>query len=126
MIKLVYCLRRRPDLSFEQFSRYWATEHAALVRRHAPALGILRYVQCHATAHDANVELRGNRGLLEPYDGIAEIYFESLEALAKANLTKQAQSAQVELTADEDRFLDRSRSSLFIVNERVVIGAPTT
>ena len=122
MIKLVYCLRRLPTLSFEQFSHYWMTEHAALVRRHAPTLGILRYVQCHATAREANAELRSNRNLLEPYDGVAEIYFQSLEALAKANLSKEAQAAQQELTADEDRFLDRSRSSLFIANENVVIG----
>lgn len=125
MIKLVYCLRRIPALSFEQFSRYWSTEHAALVRRHAPILGILRYVQCHATAHEANAELRVNRKLLEPYDGVAEIYFESFEALAKANLSEQARDAQDELVADEDRFLDRARSSLFIASENVVIGAPT-
>jgi len=125
MIKLIYCLRRLPELSFEQFSLYWRSDHAVLVRRHAPALGVIRYVQCHATAHDSNAELRANRNLLEPYDGVAEIYFESLEALAKGNLSKEAQVAQRELTADEDHFLDRSRSSLFITNENVVIGAPT-
>jgi uncharacterized protein (TIGR02118 family) len=125
VIKLVYCLRRLRSLSFEQFSHYWRTEHAALVLRHAPTLGVLRYVQCHATAHDANAALQSNRALLDPYDGVAEIYFESLEALEQANLSEQAQAAQRELTADEDRFLDRSRSSLFIVKENVVIGAPT-
>jgi hypothetical protein len=29
------------------------------------------------------------------------------------------------LTEDEDKFIDRSRSSLFIANEHVIIGAPT-
>jgi uncharacterized protein (TIGR02118 family) len=125
MIKLVYCLRRLPALSFERFSHYWSNEHAALVRRHAAALGIFRYVQCHATAHEANSELRINRNLHEPFDGVAEIYFESLEALAKANLSDEARAAQDQLVADEDRFIDRSRSSLFIAQENIVIGAPT-
>jgi hypothetical protein len=126
MIKLVYCLRRLPTLSAAQFSGYWAGAHADLVRHHAPTLGIVRYVQSHAIAPEANAMLQAQRSLLEPYDGVAEIYFESLSSLEKGNLSEQAQAAQRELTADEDRFLDRTRSSLFIAEENLVIGNPTT
>jgi hypothetical protein len=48
MIKIVFCLRRRSDLSREQFQAYWLTQHAPLVRSHADALGIRRYVQVHS------------------------------------------------------------------------------
>jgi uncharacterized protein (TIGR02118 family) len=123
MIKLIYCLRRLPGLSADQFTSYWAGIHAALVRRHAPTLGIVRYVQSRTIAPEANAMLKSQRGLLEPYDGVAEIYFDSLAALERGNLSLEAQAAQRELTADEDRFLDRKRSSLFIAEEQVVIGA---
>lgn len=126
MIKLIYCLRRRADLTFDQFSAYWSGEHAALVSRHAAALGILRYVQSHTIVHDANAALRANRRTLEPYDGVAEIYFKDLAALAQGNLSPQAQAAQAELTADEDRFIDRSRSAVFVAEEHVVIGSVTS
>ena len=44
MIKLVFCLRRLPQLSREEFQRYWFERHAPLVRSHAAALKIRRYV----------------------------------------------------------------------------------
>lgn len=123
MIKLVYCLRRRPDLSFEAFSRYWLNEHAALVKRIAPLLGVIRYVQSHATAPEANAALRESRDLLEPYDGIAEIYFNDLESMEKAHMSAAAEAAQRELTADEDKFIDRKRCCLFVTEEHLIIGS---
>ena len=123
MIKLVYCLHRRPDMSFEEFSRYWRNEHAELVKRHAPLLGVVRYVQSHAIAPEANAALREARELLDPYDGIAEIYFNNLESMEKAHMSAEAEAAQQELTEDEDKFIDRKRSCLFVTEENVVISA---
>ena len=123
MIKLVYCLHRRADLSFEEFSRYWRNEHAALVKRHAPLLGVVRYVQSHATAPEANEALRKARELLPPYDGIAEIYFKDLESMEKAHMSEAAEAAQQQLTEDEDKFLDRKRSCLFVTEEHVIIDS---
>jgi uncharacterized protein (TIGR02118 family) len=123
MIKLVYCLRRRADLSFEAFSRYWRDEHAVLVKRIAPLLGVVRYVQSHATAQEVNGALRESRNLLEPYDGIAEIYFDDLESMEKAHLAPAAEAAQRELTEDEDKFLDRKRCCLFVTEEHLIIGS---
>src|SRR4051794_33866529 len=103
-VKLVYCLRRRRDLSPQEFSHYWRTEHAALVRRHAEVMGVTRYVQAHPFAPEIDSELRAPRGLDEPYDGVAEIYFESLESMAAANTRPGSEEITRELAADEDRF----------------------
>ena len=48
MIKLVFSLRRREDMTREEFQRYWREQHAPLVERHAKTLAIRRYVQTHA------------------------------------------------------------------------------
>jgi hypothetical protein len=51
MIKLVFCGRRRNDLSEEEFYDYWLNKHAPLVESKVSALRIRRYVQSH-TKHD--------------------------------------------------------------------------
>jgi hypothetical protein len=121
-VKLVYCLRRRADLSPQEFSSYWRTDHAQLVRRHADAMGVIRYVQSHSFAPEVDSELRAGRELVEAYDGVAEIYFESLEAMASANTKPGAETIRAELVADEDRFIDRGRSCMFVAEEHVVIA----
>jgi uncharacterized protein (TIGR02118 family) len=92
MIKLTFCLRRLPHLSREQFQTYWREQHAPLVAKHAKTLGVLRYVQLH-TGHDTlNAGIAGSRGAPEEYDGVAELWFESEEAMA-ANTSDAAATA---------------------------------
>ncbi len=53
---------RRPDLSAEQFAQRWLNAHGALVRKHAKAMGFVRYVQSHkqpSAAIDAFAAARG-------------------------------------------------------------------
>ena len=54
MIKLVFSLRRRPDLTRDEFQAYWRDRHAPLVSRHADVLRIRRYVQTHARASEVS------------------------------------------------------------------------
>ena len=58
-MKIVYCLRRRPDLSPEAFRRHWLEVHGPLVRTHQRVLRILRYVQVHTEAGALTEKLRG-------------------------------------------------------------------
>ena len=72
MVKLVFCLRRLPHLSLEEFQRYWLDTHAPLVCERAPLLGIRRYVQVHTLDTPRNDALQARNGSEEPYDGVAE------------------------------------------------------
>ncbi|MDP3460725.1 MAG: EthD domain-containing protein [Hyphomonas sp.] len=121
MIKLTFCLRRLPHLSREEFQRYWRETHAPLVARHGKTLGILRYVQVHA-GHDAlNAGIRASRNAPEPYDGVAELWFESEAAMA-ANTSEAAAAAGRELLEDERKFIDLENSPLWFNEEHVIIG----
>lgn len=122
MIKLVFALRRRPELSREAFQRYWIEQHAPLVRRHAAALQIARYVQAHSLDHPMNALLRAGRGGPEPFDGVAELWWESLETLQAATATPAGQTAGAALLEDERRFIDLAHSPLWLCEEREVIG----
>jgi uncharacterized protein (TIGR02118 family) len=121
MIKLSFCLRRLPSLTREQFQQYWLETHGPLVRRHAAALRIERYVQTHTLLGDAADSLRPTRGGPPGYDGVAELWWRSEEDLAAALSTPAAAEAGRALLEDERRFIDLANSPLFWAREREII-----
>ena len=120
MIKLVFCVRRRSDLSVDDFKRYWVENHAPLVKKHAAALGAKRYVQSHALEDDTNAALRASRGAMEAFDGIAEVWWDSRDALTTVLSRPEGQAAGDELLEDERNFIDLARSSLFLTEEHEI------
>ena len=122
MVKLTFCLRRRDDMTFEEFSRYWGEVHAPLVAARAGLLGIRRYVQVRtvdAPALHAALQQR-NGGAPEPFDDIAELWFDDIESFTAAR-DPEAQHAARELLDDERRFIDLARSPMWLGNERVIV-----
>jgi uncharacterized protein (TIGR02118 family) len=122
MVKLVYCLRRRDDVPEEEFHRYWLEDHGPLVRSVGDAIGAVRYVQSHTVAPDLNAFLQESRGSTEPYDGITEVWWESLEALQAGLGRPEALEAQQRLVEDESTFIDFARSCVFMTEEHVIFG----
>lgn len=112
MITLLYCLRRLPSLTLDQFHAYWSGPHADLVARLGPQLGVIKYVQHHAVQPEATELARQGRGLAEPFDGIAAITFTDWASVELGNLSPESAAAHAELAADEARFIDQSRSSM--------------
>ncbi len=121
MIKLVYNLRRLPNLSREEFQRYWLQKHGPMVRSRAQALRIRRYVQVHTLESPMNDALRRGRGALEPYDGVAELWWDSLDDLAAATVSPEGRKAGQELLEDERRFIDLERSALWVAQEHPIV-----
>jgi uncharacterized protein (TIGR02118 family) len=122
MIKLVFCLRRLPTLSRSEFQRYWLEQHAQLVRRHAVTLRIRRYTQSHTVADprlSPVIESRG--GQVVPFDGVAELWWDSDEDLLEAISTPEGQHAGLALLEDERTFIDLPNSPLFFTDERVIV-----
>jgi uncharacterized protein (TIGR02118 family) len=125
MIKLVFMVRRRDGITREEFQRYWKEEHAELVQRHAGRLRIRRYVQTHARDTDLDDALAGSRGS-EPrqYDGVAELWWDSIDDLVQTATSEEGQTAQQALLDDERRFIDVANSPIWLGEEIAVIGAP--
>ena len=122
MVKLVFCLRRRTDISEMEFHRYWREEHGPLVARHAPALGIRRYVQLHTLSGPLNTMLAATREAPEAFDGVAELWFDDADALTTSAASDEGLAAAAELARDEKRFIDHARSPLFVAEEWAVIS----
>lgn len=118
MIRITYLLRRRPELGLEEFQAYWRETHGPLVAGHATALRALRYVQVHTLGDAGNERLPGARGEMEPpYDGVAELWWESEDALRGVLESDAGRAAAAELLEDERRFIDLPRSPLWLSYE---------
>jgi uncharacterized protein (TIGR02118 family) len=100
--KLMLVLYRRPDTNREEFRSYWHETHGPLV---AKMPGVRYHVQNHALFNPLGGE--------PDYDGIAEIRFESPDALRRAMTTPEAQA----VFADLANFADGRRTQICVVDE---------
>jgi uncharacterized protein (TIGR02118 family) len=121
VIKLTYCLRRKPGTTPEEFQRYWREVHAPLVAERAQVLGIRRYVQSHTVHPEVNAGLRKrNGGSPEAFDGVAELWFDDLHAMASDD--PAVEQASADLLADERRFIDLAASPIWLTEEHPIVG----
>jgi uncharacterized protein (TIGR02118 family) len=117
MVKLVYVIRSRDGVSREEFHRYWREEHAAKVKSVAEAIGARRYVQSHTLQTPLNDAMAARRGMITPYEGITELWWDSLEEFMSAISSEAGATAIEMLGADEETFIDIARSTYFLTEE---------
>ena len=117
MIKFVMCITRRADMSREEFKDYWKNKHGPFFMSNAGTMGAKKYVQSHTLDTQLNDGLRTSRGMKPEYDGVAEVWFESEEALMEGMSSPEGQKLGAALLEDEGNFIDHSKSSAFIVEE---------
>jgi len=124
MIKLVFCCRRKQGMTREQFQKRWLEVHGPLVRKLRVELPMMkRYVQSHTLSGSigdaVQTGLRASRGTMEPYDGITEVWFDSLEAMGGGG-GEAALAAGQRLLEDEGEFIDFAGSSVFVTEEKEI------
>ena len=120
MIKLVYCIRKRPEISFEDFSHYWREQHGPLVHAVASAIGACRYVQSHLVAPDLDAMLQQSRGLAPAYDGLTEVWFEDRATFERCLGEDAGREGALRLLQDESTFIDFAQSRVFLTEEHEV------
>jgi uncharacterized protein (TIGR02118 family) len=77
-VKAIWFLKRRPDMSPDDFHRYWREHHGPLFCNAAPAQRyVTRYEQNHATPE--NGAMSGDD--FGEYDGVSIMWFRSVEDL---------------------------------------------
>ena len=111
MIKICAFFKRRPDMEVEAFQEYWRSVHGPIA---AALPGLRRYVQSHV--------LPGIYRRAEPvYDGLAELWFESADALKEL----AASGGDGPVRADQAAFMDVSSYVELVTREHVIKdGAP--
>ena len=117
MIKFVMCCVRHPKLTREQFQDYWLNSHGPLFKKFSGTFKTKRYVQSHTIDTPLNEGIRQSRGMLQEFDGIAEVWFESEAELMEAMSSPEGQKLGEILLEDEGKFLDHAKSTAFITTE---------
>ena len=113
LLKVSCLLTRRGDLTHEQFFRYWTEKHTPMLAKPQPgAPKVYRYIQLRPIPETVPA-LR-----TAPYDGVAEIWFASLDDAA-AMFTSDHYNTVV--AADEENFLDRSKTVFLYSYETTIL-----
>jgi len=123
MVKISYLMRRLPHLSLEEFQSYWSQKHPQAAPEDAfSTLGVKRYVQVLPMETDARKLVIGPRaGQVEPFDGVAELWVENIEALERDWSTEKAKEYLEIFFKDEQNFIDWTRSTILVSNENIVM-----
>ena len=106
MIKLIYCFRKRSDLSDDAFDRYWRDVHGPIGAR---IPGVRRMVQSRT------VRVPGDARTPD-FDGIVELWFDDISALLAARNSEEWRRSGL----DEQNFLDQSTARYAITEEREI------
>lgn len=107
MIKLVYCITKKPGWTDEEFFDYWEKIHGPIGAR-IPHLRKL--VQSH------RIPISGDSRLPD-FDGMAELWFDDMDGLLAARESEEWTIS----SEDEANFIDLSRVAHFISQERVIL-----
>jgi uncharacterized protein (TIGR02118 family) len=106
MIKLVYCITKKAGLTDQEFFDYWKNIHAPIGGR---IPGLRRLVQSH------RLTVPGDK--YQPdYDGMAELWFDDMEALLAARHSPQWKTA----SQDEVNFIDHQKVAYFVSEEHII------
>ena len=111
------CICRHPKMTREQFQDYWRNSHGPFFQKFSETHKAKKYVQNHTISTPLNKSLIDSRGMIQEYDGVAEVWFESEEAFLAAMSSPEGQKLGVALHDDEVKFIDHSRSTAFFAVE---------
>lgn len=112
MFKLVALLKKKSDVSFEFMQDYYENRHAPYVSQILPVGNDYRrnYVK----------RLRVNGVEVDDcfeYDVVTEMWFDDEAAYGKFAAAISDEEIRRKVAADEEKFLDRSKSVIMIVEE---------
>jgi uncharacterized protein (TIGR02118 family) len=105
MVKLVYCITKKATLTDAEFFDYWKNVHGPIGAR-IPRLRKLTQSHRWAVA-----------GFRADYDGVAELWFDSLEDLQAARQSPESKAS----SEDEVNFIDHSKVALFVSEEHNIL-----
>lgn len=119
LAKLYFPLRCLEGRDPADAQHYWRTHHGPIIRRHAEASGIRRYLQVHRALDDElNDLLTESRGtVVAPYLGHAELWFDH----SNANRSEERVEANRVAIEDESSFIDFQRSTMWLAKEHVFV-----
>jgi uncharacterized protein (TIGR02118 family) len=113
LIKAVIFIKRRKDLTREQFKEYWLTHHVELEKENVEKNWVRKIVASFVVEDSSLPD--------PPFDGMVELYFDSIE-----DMKKDVQGAQREIMyADEENFCDHSEEQVVVITQEYLMAVKT-
>jgi hypothetical protein len=120
-VKILAFVKKRKDLTREQFKDYWFKEHVKIEKM------VLEQTPICKIAANITVKLvpgpgRTSAGIEWPWDGIAEMYYNSMEDFQahQKMLQEGKDPTRPLLFKDEQNFLDPSEKIVLVVEEHSI------
>jgi hypothetical protein len=114
MVNVVYCMRRRKDLTLEQFLDHWGRVHAPIVMGNLAVLRLAGYQRIEPRSHQMSPQIERRNVSQAPYDGIALLTWASEEDLQQSLTDPKALEVQRALARDEKLFVDAESSCRWV------------
>ena len=120
MIKFIQCVRKKPEVSIQEFRRFWKAYQAKATEL-AKAMNAVGLTFCTTLAVDENLQVMLTRGTAEPYDGVAEFRVNNAPRMMERLSAEPAKGLWKELRAQQKEFMDLENSAFFFTAEEIVL-----
>ncbi len=118
MIKFIALLKKKAGMSREAFIEYYENNHVPLIRECIPSISEYRrsYVlseHMFVAGHNPDVAPPA-----PPFDVITELWFTDMDKYKEMHAATADPAVGDRIRQDEEKFLDRSQMTMFLVDER--------
>ncbi len=119
MIRFINCIKRRGDISIEDFNRYWnSQEFEELLQRVIDITKAKNFTKNLTLDVEANVMIQKERGGGEPFDGIIEYWWDKGSELMDLYDTDEAKQVRQQMIDYQRQFIDLAASSAFFTESQ--------
>ncbi|WP_455219123.1 hypothetical protein [Kaarinaea lacus] len=120
MIRFINCVRRRKDISVDEFRRYWnSSEFEYLFERLFIIVQPRRFAKNLTLQVSANEQIRQERGSGEPFDGTLEYWWHDASELLEKYDAPEAQEIRKEMLAYQQQFIDLANCRAFFTEYEI-------
>ena len=123
MIKLMFCVRRKPDLSVAEFRSRWK-DHQVFSRSIAREMRAVRVTHSTTLAIAENETFQLTRGTAEPFDAVMEVWWKDSGPVTEGFKNKRIQEMLLRMRADQKNIMDLPNSMIFFTSEDEVDEFP--
>ena len=119
MFKIIMFVRKKQDLSTEEFIKLWEA-HSQKVINYKEALLIKDYAKTFPFQPTDEKSSTQRETLPFTFDAMGELWYESKDDFLKARNTPEGQKALADLRADELKFVDMANSVMWLGTEEKI------
>lgn len=119
MFKITYYIKKKANISSEEFKNYWLGEHAALQKAYLEKIGVRRYQKCEILPEHpvglASVEAYQTGPI--HYDFVDHLHFNDIETLKTGSQLDEVKAAMQKLFESENQYVDVAQSNISMTHD---------